>query len=61
MLAAVGRWIAARGVGSADTAGGALAKGLTEKSAEVRRGHVGALLEGLSGAAMQLDAAARVA
>jgi hypothetical protein len=93
MLAAVGRWMAARGVGAEDTAGGAqgkgsadtgggappkgsadtaagaqakgaadtaagaLAKGLAEKSAEVRRGHLAAVLAGLSCAAMQIDAA----
>ena len=45
MMAAVGSWIGVAGVGSADAAVKAVGAGLADKSAEVRRAHLAAVLQ----------------
>ncbi|EOD11607.1 hypothetical protein EMIHUDRAFT_452396, partial [Emiliania huxleyi CCMP1516] len=50
MMAAVGSWVGVAGVGSADAAVKAVGAGLVDKSAEVRRAHLAAVLGGLQSA-----------
>ena len=51
MMGAVSRWVGARGVATAEGAVAAIGKGLGDKSAEVRRAHVAAVLGALRSAA----------